>query len=284
MCCHEIWWSLRDTWTTFFFPLHLYFSRPNCPNLCFKALKIWPSLSNNKTTMSNWNNVTSKPVENQEEPWMESDLLTGLQENLSPCLQSQQPTDRWHCDAWSLNRKDRVSPENQRSSGVFSLQQSHLIILLVVTTDNSNALHMHDADDLRALQCLTHWCGSKGLLHMCGRYFDVPSMGFDLFVSCNKWLLEQIQPLRWFPSRVQQSGWTKRVDYCAEKYKKPAGSRTGTLEIPAWICVLTLNRAGSLCRLLQSYMGENMKLKVVIQQVKSIYQRCICLYPASELF
>lgn len=142
-----------------FFPLHLYFSRPNCPNLCFKALKIWPSLSNNKTTMSNWNNVTSKPVENREEPWMESDLLTDIQENLSPCLQSQQPTDRWHCDAWSLNRKDRVSPENQRSCGVFSLQQSHLIILLVVTTDNSNALHMHDADDLRALQCLTHWCG-----------------------------------------------------------------------------------------------------------------------------
>lgn len=60
-------------------------------------------------------------------------------------------------------------------------------------------------------------CGSKGLLHMCGRYFDVRSMGFDLFVSCNKLLLEQIQPLRWFPSRVQRSGWTKRVDYCAEE-------------------------------------------------------------------
>lgn len=136
MCCHEILWSLQDTWITFFFSLHLYFSRPNCPNLCFKALKIWASLSNNKTKMSNWNNVTSKPVENQEEPWMESDLLTDLQENLSPCLQSQQPTDRWHCDVWSLNRKDRVSPENQRSCGVFSLQQSHLIILLVVTTDD----------------------------------------------------------------------------------------------------------------------------------------------------
>lgn len=167
------------------FSLHLYFSRPNCPNLCFKALKIWASLSNNKTKMSNWNNVTSKPVENQEEPWMESDLLTDLQENLSPCLQSQQPTDRWHCDAWSLNRKDRVSPENQRSCGVFSLQQSHLIILLVVTTDNPmlftrttlmiyahcNVLHTGVAF-VRFQGPVTHvwevfWCAEYGLWSVC---------------------------------------------------------------------------------------------------------------------
>lgn len=72
----------------------------------------------------------------------------------------------------------------------------------------SRALHMHDTDDLLALQCLTYlvWplCGSKLLLHMCGRDFEVWSVGFDLSVWCSKLLFELLISIKSTTKRVNK--------------------------------------------------------------------------------
>lgn len=95
------------------------------------------------------------------------ELVCGLiyKRFLSPCPQSQQqPTDRWHCDVESLNQRDCVFPEFLWCVFITTVT-SHL--LTACHNRQSHALHMHDTEDLLALQCLTYRCGLCVVLSGC---------------------------------------------------------------------------------------------------------------------